>query len=113
MQRARLLGPFELDDEVIDREVEPRQPGVFLLGGSGVFTVENGRVGRSDTNLNNQLHVYVDSYRYFSFLCCSSPREAFEMECRLFHDVNPQDNVLHPLRQPGSAWKCPCCGLLG
>ena len=113
MRRAQLEGPFELDDEVIDREVDPHRPGVFLLGGSGVFTVENGRTGRSDTNLNNQLHVYVDSYRYFSYRYCSSGREAFEMECRLFHDVDPQDNVLHPLRQPGTDWKCPRCSLLG
>lgn len=113
MRRASLRGPFNLDDEIIDDKVAPRRPGVFLLGGSGVFTPENGRVGRSDSDVNNQLHVYVDSYRYFSFQYCSTAQEAFESECTLFHEVDPKDNILHPLRPPGTDWKCPRCNLLG
>ncbi len=54
------------------------------------------------TNVNNQLHVYVDSYSYFSFEYCSSSRNAFEVECDLFHDINPYDNPIHPVR-PGDA----------
>jgi hypothetical protein len=113
MSRAHLRGPFDLEDEVIDDKVAPRRPGVFLLGGSGVFTLQDAWVGRSDTDVNNQLHVYVDSYRYFSFQYSSSALEAFEMECGIFHDVHPHDNALHPLRPRGTDWKCPRCHLLG
>jgi len=113
MQRSSLKGPFFLHDEDIDREVEPDRPGVFLLGGSGVFSLSDARVGRSDTNLNNQLHVYVGSYRYFSFQYCSSAQESFEAECDLFHDVKPHDNSVHPARITGTEWKCPRCKLFG
>ncbi len=112
MDRSFLRGPFRLNDDVIDREVAPYRPGVFVLGGSGTSTLPDARVGRSDINVNNQLHVYVDSYSYFSFEYCASARDAFEAECRLFHEVKPHDNVVHPARPSGATWKCPGCGLL-
>jgi hypothetical protein len=113
MQRSNLKGPFFLHDEDIDREVERGRPGVFLLGGSGVFSLGDALIGRSDANLNNQLHVYVGSYRYFSYQYCSSAREAFEAECDLFHEVRPHDNPVHPARAKGTGWTCPRCDLFG
>ena len=83
MKPAGLRGPFVLDDVVIDREVTPRRPGAFVLTGSTNYTSGDARVGRSDTDVNNQLHVYVGSYRYFSFEYCASAQEAFEAEDRV------------------------------
>jgi len=111
--RASLRGPFELEDDVIDREVAAHRPGAFVLGGSGTFTLRDARVGRSDTNVNNQLHVYVGSYNYFAYEYCFSAQDAFECECRLFHDVMPHDNPVHPQRPPRTTWKCPRCKLFG
>jgi len=113
MERFRLRGPFFLEDSVIDSEVLPHRPGVFVLGGSGTFTLQDARVGRSDTNVNNQLHVHVGSYGYFSYEYCSSAQDAFETECGLFHDVMPHDNPVHPHRPVGTNWRCPRCNLLG
>ncbi len=108
----RLRGPFVLSDEMIDEEVDLR-PGAFALGsleGSGIFRV--AWVGRSDTDVNNQLHVHVGSYQHFSFELHFNAWQAFEAECNLFHDLDPSDNPTHPLRPAGTAWKCPRCRLL-
>lgn len=109
-----LLGPFALTDTVIDQEVNQTSAGAFALDDS-----ENGTsfhvlyVGRSDSDVNAQLHVYVGTYKRFKFVYCSSPRDAFEKECGLFHDFDPYDNGIHPLRPPGSNWTCPRCKFLG
>ena len=108
-----LEGPFPLSDAVVDLIVSPSSPGVFVLddGPSGAFKAVY--IGRSDSDVNNQLHVHVGIYKRFKFTYCSSPREAFEKECELFHDFEPTTNVVHPQRPSGSRFKCPRCGLFG
>jgi hypothetical protein len=100
-----------LRDEIVDREVAVDRPGVFALGVNGglPFTF----VGRSDTDINSQLHVYVGSYRFFSYMYCGSDVDAFEEECRAYHNFEPTDNPAHPTRPHGSSMRCPRCGLLG
>lgn len=114
MEGNGLRGPFALSDEIIDEQVNDRRPGAFALDDSrlgGEFNV--AFVGRSDLDLNNQLHVYVGKYQRFKFIYCSSPQAAFERECALFHDFAPRDNAIHPRRASGSAWTCPRCTLIG
>lgn len=109
-----LTGPFVLTDSVIDREVSRRSAGAFALDNS-----ENGTgfrvvyVGRSDSDLNAQLHVHVGTYKRFKFVYCPTARAAFEKECGLFHDFDPYDNMVHPRRPAESKWACPRCKLLG
>jgi hypothetical protein len=109
-----LQGPFALTDSVIDDVVLLQSPGAFVLDSS-----EDGPsfravfVGRSDLDVNNQLHVYVGTYKRFKFIYCPTAQRAFERECSLFHDFEPTDNVHHPLRPRGSNWNCPRCKLLG
>lgn len=109
-----LLGPFALTDSVIDQEVNQTSAGAFALGNP-----ENGAgfevlyVGRSDSDVNAQLHVHVGAYERFKFVYCSSEKAAFEKECGLFHDFDPYDNPVHPRRPMGSDWTCPRCKLLG
>lgn len=113
LERNGLRGPFALTDCIIDRVVTDRSPGAFLLDDSddgGDFSV--AFVGRSDLDVNNQLHVYVGRYRRFKFVYCPSARAAFQKECGLFHDFAPRDNI-HPHRPRGSQWTCPRCTLLG
>jgi hypothetical protein len=91
-----------------------RAIGLFALDDS-----DNGTrfsivfVGRSDLDVNNQLHVYVGTYQRFKFVYCSSARAAFERQCSLFHDFDPRDNLVHPLRQANTNWNCPRCKLFG
>ncbi len=109
--KVGLRGPFKLTDDLIDAEVERTSPGVFLLsnrGRDGAFTVEYA--GRSDTDVNNQLHVHVGTYERFQYEYCATAQIAFEKECGYYHELYPHDNAAHPRRAAGSAWKCPRCG---
>lgn len=84
-----------------------------MSAGAFVLDSENGAkfhavfVGRSDLDLNSQLHLYVGVYKRFKYVYCSSAKAAFERECGLFHDFDPYDNAIHPLRQAGSAGLVP------
>jgi hypothetical protein len=112
MFRNGLRGPYSLTDNVIDQEVPQTSPGAFALDNS-----EDGvrfhatYVGRSDCDVNNQLHVHVGTYKRFKYKYSSSPQEAFKSECGFWHDFEPQDNVIHPRRPMGTAWTCPRCSL--
>lgn len=112
LEENGLKGPFALTDRAIDAEVSPGFPGVFALddldNGNGFHIVF---VGRSDIDVNNQLHVYVGAYRRFKFHCSASPQAAFDEECELFHDFVPRDNAIHPRRPARSDWNCPRCKL--
>jgi hypothetical protein len=112
MAQNGLLGPFALTDRVIDQEVDPNHPGAYVLeDSSDLVNFRVVYVGRSDTNVNNQLHVHVGSYKRFRYEFCSSDQAAFEKECALYHDFEPRDNPIHPQRPAGTSWKCPRCGL--
>ena len=112
MAQNGLQGPFALTDEVIDEEVTLRQPGAYVLEGStDLVNFRVHYVGRSDTDVNNQLHVHVGSYKRFRYQYCSSGQAAFEKECTLYHDFEPTFNPIHPQRPRGTGWKCPRCNL--
>ncbi len=112
-QLRDLKGPFHLNDGAIDREVERCRAGVFVLSRQGFADSDYLFAGRSDIDVNNQLHVYVGAYRFFNFEFCASEQEAFAAECHLWHDLKPHSNPAHPARPVKSAWKCPRCELFG
>ncbi|MGP0075404.1 MAG: hypothetical protein ACLPWF_26110 [Bryobacteraceae bacterium] len=112
MAQNGLLGPFTLSDPVIDQQVCQGQPGAYVLEESAdLVNFLVVYVGRSDTDVNNQLHVHVGSYKRFRYDYCSSAQAAFERECALYHDFEPRDNPIHPQRPAGTKWKCPRCSL--
>ena len=41
----------------------------------------------------------------------SSARQAYLLECRLFHRHDPIDNEIHPRVPAGTNWRCPVRGL--
>ena len=106
-----LKGPFALSDGVIDGEVTKTSAGVYALAMNYEDPFHISFVGRSDLDLNNQLHVHVGKYERFKYEYCSSAREAFEKECGLFHDFEPEGNYVHPGRPSGTGWRCPRCRL--
>lgn len=113
MAQPDLCGPFALTDFVIDREVAENLPGAFVLEDSAnLVHFRVAYVGRSDTDVNNQLHVHVGCYKRFRFEYCSSDRAAFEKQCVLYHDFEPRDNPVHPQRPAGEDWTCPRCSML-
>jgi hypothetical protein len=114
MAENGLQGPFALTDSVIDQEVSTTRPGAYVLEDSpDLVNFRVTYVGRSDTDVNNQLHVHVGSYKRFHYQYCSTAQAAFERECKLYHDFEPRDNPIHPQRPSGMQWKCPRCSLFG
>lgn len=111
MASPTLSDTFSLDHDRINQKIIYASPGVYVLDAttSGGFTVSY--TGRSDTDVNKRLHDWVGKYKYFKFAYSSSPKDAFEGECNLYHDYRPADNAVHPARPNGSGWKCPRCGI--
>jgi hypothetical protein len=104
-----LRGPFPLNYDVVDREVVA-SVGTFALG----YTTDDGRfrankVGRSDGDLRQCLTRSIGSEREFKYLPLASTREAFELECHLFHSLAPLKTRLHPNRPSDANWTCPIC----
>jgi hypothetical protein len=100
-------GPYTLDSKTVDSTVTRTSPGVYVLAGAASNVAK--RVGRSDTDVRTRLKSYVGKYHRFWFAYASSPKDAFEKECHLWHDLKPTDNVIHPDRPIGSGWRCPVC----
>ena len=98
-----------LSTKNIDVHIPRTAPGVYTLD------IQDGPykicyVGRSDDDLNGCLKDWVNSkYSYFQFDYATSPMNAFQKECEIYHDHNPRDNTYHPDRPAGTNWKCPNC----
>ena len=116
MARLYMEGPYRLTNEKIDEVVTKISPGNYALGNISNDEFYVYYVGRSDYNLNDRLTTWVDEndkYKYFKFSYASSIKEAFEKECRNYHDFGESeelDNEKHPKCPDGENWKCPVCG---
>ncbi|MEW8308669.1 MAG: hypothetical protein G8D88_16225 [gamma proteobacterium symbiont of Ctena orbiculata] len=115
MASLDMKGPFQLTDSEVDRQVTRRSPGNYGLGyvnDSDTFIVQY--VGRSDDDVNSRLHDWTGTkYQKFKYSYASSAKEAFEKECRNYHDFGGSkslDNDMHPDRPNGTTWRCPVCG---
>ena len=108
------LGPAR-----IDQYVKKRSKGVYVL--TLVREQPILYVGRSDKdNLNERLKDHRTNtspsknqqYAYFKFKITSSEKEAYEDECRLWHEhgAPPPDNMIHPDKPDGTTYSCPVTG---
>ena len=109
MASSGLHGPYSLTTNTIDTVVKSTSPGAYALGKSRDNTFYISYVGRSDVNVNNRLRDHVGDYDQFKYAYFSSEKAAFEKECRLYHDIEPPGNDVHPARPRGKNWKCPVC----
>ena len=115
MASLNMNGPYELSSEKINEVVTRTSAGNYALGHteSNTFYVEY--VGRADSNLRERLKYWTDNkYEQFKFSYATSPKAAFEKECRNYHDFGENkalDNKIHPDRPDGSNWKCPICDI--
>lgn len=106
--------PHRLEPSVLKARV-PRAPGVFVLGYERAV---GARVGRADDDLRESLAAFVGHYAYFHFDVVPAPRDRFEKECELFHDLGGDrgqlDNADHPVPPSRGNLECPLCvkGLL-
>ena len=84
---------------------------------SGVYMLfRNGRrayVGRGDTDVDRRHGKSRRAARYDNtslIYDTTSKRQAFLLECRLWHKHRPCDNDRHPARPRGTRWRCPVPG---
>ena len=86
----------------------------YTLGGT--FYVRY--VGRSDKNLKDEIEQQMDTDRAkgcnkYMYSLAKDPKEAFEKECRNFHDFGGAErlnNQYHPDVPDGTDYKCPVQG---
>jgi hypothetical protein len=109
-----MYGPFDFTSEEIDKQVRSGMIGNYALGHMNADAFNVKYVGRSDTDLNLELKARLDRpYSKFKFCYASSVREAFEKECRNYHDFGGKemlDNAVHPARPYGADWPCSVIG---
>lgn len=102
----------------IDELVAEGYAGYYVLGNARKDVFEPRYLGRSGTDVHQELKAQEGerrnsaghNYKYFKFGLAGSPQVAFEMECRLYHQLGSSellDNTVHPVRPKGTAWKCP------
>lgn len=113
---------YPLNQDEIDGKIESGRAGNYAYGyidERGIFIVMY--VGRSDSDLHERIAHGISEYaknpslRYerFKFSYASSPKEAYEKECRNFHDFGEERllvNDIHPSKPDGCEYKCPVCG---
>ena len=112
-------GPYQLSRSVIDAVVTDTRPAVFLLRrieATPEYAHYRGLVGRTQDGerLRPALTRWVGSgYRVFWFEHTDSDRNAFERECRLWHELDGHagklDNDCHPWPDGISGGCCPLC----
>lgn len=123
MPATGLTGPFQLNAATVDWGVTSTSPGAYALGRHDGNTFYVAYVGRADHDVAGRLKNWVGTkYTHFQFGYCMTAVEAFQKECRLFHDFGGTaqlDNDIHPDRPSGSNVACPVCppsplqGLMG
>ena len=116
MASLDMNGSYALDLEAIDAQVTRVSPGNYALGKNnenGKFTVSY--VGRADKDVKARLKSWVGKVdcKHFKYSYATSPKAAFEKECKNYHDFNPPLNEIHPDRPNDTAWKCPYCNIFG
>ena len=109
-------GRYVLTKNEIDKVVTSTSAGHCALGhykGNGSKTFIVMYVGRADSDRAGRLKDHVgEKYSWFKFSYATSPKAAFEKECKNYHDFGGSqklDNKIHPDRPVGAQWKCPDC----
>lgn len=124
MASLNMGASFPFNQSQINEVVEPGRIGNYAYGyfnEKGEFVVKY--VGRSDTDLRQRiahgLSEYAENptlrYERFKFSYANSPQEAYEKECRNYHDFGGEKgwlmNINHPQKPEGDTSACPICGL--
>jgi hypothetical protein len=107
---------FDFSVENVDGQITKKSAGNYALGyvkTKGSFIVEY--IGRADEDINSEIKKHIGEhkeYQRFKYSYALSSLEAFEKECRNYHDFGENKklhNNAHPVCPEGSDWKCPVC----
>lgn len=114
MASLDMNGSFDLSVAEIGRQITKTEAGNYALGKMDGTKFIVQYVGRSDSDVATRLKQHVGKYPKFKFSYATSPKAAFEKECKNFHDFGTEkklDNKIHPDRPANSGWKCPVCNI--
>ena len=115
MSSLNMNGSYEYTSAKIDEILTKKSPGNYALGYDTESSFIVKYVGRSDGDVATELKTYLSNgYKYFKYSYATSPKEAFERECKNYHDFGGKeklDNKVHPDRPDNSGWKCPSCSI--
>ncbi|OAV65329.1 hypothetical protein Barb4_03454 [Bacteroidales bacterium Barb4] len=112
MPNLDMDGPYKMNSAMIDAVITGASAGNYALGykcnGDNVIRY----VGRSDTDVNMRLKDHLsEEYEIFFYSYATSPKTAFEKECKNFHDFGGEtqlNNIIHPDKPSNSKhWRCP------
>ncbi len=115
MPSLDMNGPFSFTNEEIDSRIRDNKIGNYALGSKNSKGGLNvSYVGRSDTDLKAELKQRLETHDHSHFKAsyANSPKEAFEKECKNYHDFggkNELENKIHPARPKNVNWKCTEC----
>lgn len=110
-------GPYKLSTDKIDQVVSRTSPGNYALGRVSNSTFYVRYIGRSDSDVKSRLKRWVGvskTYQQFKFSYATSPKAAFQKECKNYHDfggTESLDNEEHPERPKVRDWKCSFCDI--
>lgn len=117
MASLDMLGPFALTDDEVNKRVPENVMGnyAFLQNKwlAGEYIVRY--VGRSDSDLKKEIKQQMRTDRakgctHFKYSIAKSVKEAFEKECRNYHDFGGNTklhNKNHPNKPDGTEYECP------
>lgn len=114
MPRLEMNGPYDFHEKSIENEITRISAGNYALGRINKeekFIVEY--VGRSDNDVKERLKQHIgERYTKFKYSYASSSKEAFDKECKNYHDFGGSstlNNKIHPDRPENTNWKCQFC----
>ena len=83
MASLDMRGPYNFTSLEIDRIVTRTSAGNYALGRTGDDTFFVSYVGRSDSNINQELKARLTlNYTKFKYSYATSPKAAFGKECQ-------------------------------
>jgi hypothetical protein len=103
-----MRGPFVLSKYGVDMVVPPRMLGVVALSNTR-DSLEV--IKRTDRSACEEIKSYFNQYKYFWVEFASCAKEAFQIECEIFHGqlAKKSNGRVHPKAPAESAWHCPVC----
>ena len=106
------LTAFALTSDTVRAIVTKTSPGCYVLGRSG----SDGKfllryVGRADTDVREGLLELVGKPSWespcFKIQYTKTAKDAFQIECTIYHEFRPPENASHPASSHDSGWTCP------
>lgn len=107
-----LIGSIEMNSEAIRESVWDNMPGYYVLEEIEGHTRRPRYIGRSDTNLREELIARISKgYPLAEFFYTPSAEQAYYAECALYHGFCPENltNENHPAMPKGVHIECPYC----